>query len=109
LQKQVRLAWALSRGRVLEDPMPSICKYVLKIQFPPDLVAPSARKLREYMDVVRYAVNADQLVKGVPYKGGTLVLDDLSVVKNVVQDLKDKWTAALEDFLSAMYPSWREH
>jgi hypothetical protein len=109
VRKQFRLAWALSHGRVLEDPMPLICRDVLKIPFPADLVAPAATKLREYLDVVRYAVNAAQLRKGVPYKGGTLVLDDLSVVKNVVQDIKARWTAALEDFLTSMYPSWREH
>jgi hypothetical protein len=109
LREQVGLAFALSQGRVLEDPMPLICTDVLRIPFPEHLLAPAAQWLSTYMDVVRRASTAAQLLHGVPYKGGRQVMEDPSAVKQVVQSLKHQWTAGIEGFLTAICPSWREH
>jgi hypothetical protein len=109
LREQVGLAFAISRGRVLEDPMPLLCCEVLRIAFPPDLVAPAPALLSRYMDVVRRAVSVAQLLKGVPYKGGLQVLESTAAVSDLVGNLKKQWTTLLENFLTVTYPGWREY
>jgi hypothetical protein len=108
LQAQVRLAFDLSRGRVLEDPMPMLCRKVLHIPFPARLVAPAGSLLCRYMDVVRRATTLAQLLKGVPYKGLHAGLRTTSVVNDLVSDLKKQWVKALEEIATAKNPAWRE-
>jgi len=108
LRAQVRLAFDLSRGRVLEDPMPMLCREVLHIPFPDRLVAPSSSLLRGYMDVVRRATTLVQLLKGVPYKGRRASLGTTSAVNDLVRDLKKQWVNSLEEIATAKNPAWRE-
>jgi hypothetical protein len=108
LGAQVRLAFDLSRGRVLEDPMPIVCREVLNIPFPPSLDAPAGSLLRRYMDVVRRANTLTELLEGVPYQGRYAVLGTASAVNDLVTDLKKQWVNALENMAAAKNPAWRE-
>jgi hypothetical protein len=53
LKEQVELAYKLSNGRILEEPRFLLCKEVLRIPFPPDLIPPSTPQLARYMDVLQ--------------------------------------------------------
>ena len=108
LRAQVQRAYQLSRGRVLEDPMPMLCKEVLHIPFPARLVAPAASLLQRYMDVVRRAETLDQLLEGVPYKGLRAGLRTPSAVNDLVCNLKKQWVNALEELATARNPAWRD-
>lgn len=94
LRAQVQLAFDLSKGRVLEEPMPMLCREVLHIPFPSRHVAPSGSTLHRYMDVVRRATTVAQLLKGVPYKGGYASLRAASAINDLVTDLKKQWVNA---------------
>lgn len=108
LQAQVELAFDLSRGRVLEDPMPMLCREVLHIPFPARLVAPAGSMLQHYMEVVRRARTLAQVLKGVPYKGLHARLGTTSAVNDVVNNLKKQWVNALEEIATTKNPAWRE-
>lgn len=108
LQAQVKLAFDLSRGRVLEDPMPMLCREVLHIPFPARLVAPAGSMLHHYMEVVRRATTLKQVLKGVPYKGLHARLGTTSAVNDLVSSLKKQWVNALEEIATARNPAWRE-
>jgi len=108
LRAQVNLACDLSRGRVLEDPMPMLCREVLQIPFPDRLRAPSSSTLNRYMEVVRRAKTLTQLQMGVPFKGLHAVLRKKSAVNDVVADIKKQWVNALEELATAKNPAWRD-
>lgn len=108
LRAQVRQAFDLSRGRVLDDPTRLLCREVLRIPFPADLAAPATIVLRRYMDVVRRATTLAQLLKAVPYKGGYATLGTASAVNDLVSDLKSKWVNSLEEMATEKNPAWRE-
>ena len=108
LRAQLGLAFELSRGRVLEDPTPMLCREVLHVPFPPRLVAPSASILRRHMDIMRRAKTVAQLFKGVPYHGAVAGFKTTSVVNDIVNNLKLQWVSALENIAAAKNPAWRE-
>lgn len=109
LRKQVELAWRLSNGRILEEPRFLLCKEVLRVPFPPDLVPPSAAKLAQYMDVVRRARSRQDILEGcVPYKGGWAGLHDTSVLNELVAGPKKEWAERVEALADDIYPPWRE-
>jgi hypothetical protein len=108
LRAQVRLAFDLSRGRLLDDPTRMLCREVLHIPFPTRLEAPARSVLRHYMEVVRCARTLAQVLKGVPYMGLHAHLGTTSAVMDLVNDLKRQWVSALEDIATAKNPAWRE-
>lgn len=108
LQAQVNLAFDLSRGRVLEDPMPMLCREVLHIPFPARLDAPAGSLLQHYMEVVRRATTLAQVLKGVPYKGLHARLGTTSAVGDLINDLKKQWVSALEEIATTKNPGWRQ-
>jgi hypothetical protein len=108
LQAQVNPAFDLSRGRVLEDPMPILCREVLHIPFPSRLVAPAGSLLHHYMEVVRRATTLAQVLKGVRYKGLHARLKTTSAVGDLIADLKKQWVNALEEIATTKNPAWRE-
>lgn len=108
LKAQVSLAFNLSRGHVLEDPTRMLCRDVLHVPIPADLVAPGGSMLQRHMDLVRRATTLAQLVQGLPYKGLHARFKDLSAVNDIVSDLKNKWVSGLEAIAAAHNPTWRE-
>jgi hypothetical protein len=108
LKAQVSLAFNLSRGRILEDPTLMLCRDVLHIPIPADLVAPSGSVLQRHMDLLRRAATLGQLLQGLPYKGLHARFQDLSAVNDIVSDLKSKWVNGLEVIATAHNPTWRE-
>jgi hypothetical protein len=108
LQAQVKLAFDLSRGRVLEDPMPMLCREVLHIPFPARLATPAGSMLHHYMEVVRRATTFAQVFRGVPYRGLEARLGTTSAVNDLVSNLKKQWVSALEEIATAKNPTWRE-
>jgi len=108
LQAQVKLAFDVSRGRVLEDPMPMLCREVLHLPFPARLVAPAGSMLHHYMEVVRRTSTLAEVRKGVPYKGLHARLATTSAVNDLVSNLKKQWVNALEEIATAKNPAWRE-
>ena len=108
LRRQVELAFSISRGRVLEDPTPMLCREVLRIPFPSRLVAPSATVLSSHLDIVRRAKTVAQLLTGVAFRGGIAGLKTMSVVRDIVTNLKQQWVSALENIVAAKNPNWRE-
>lgn len=109
LRKQVELAWNLSNGRVLQEPRFLLCKEVLRVPFPPDLVPPSAAVLACYMDVVRRAKSRLEILEGrVPYKGRRAGLRDTSVLNELVAGPKKEWAERVEALADDIYPPWRD-
>lgn len=88
--------------------MPLLCRQVLRVPFPPRLVAPSAKMLHQYLDVVRRATTLTQLLKGVPYKGRFAGFRTASAVNDLVGDLKRQWINSVEEIATEKYPRWRE-
>jgi hypothetical protein len=108
VKRRVELAQQLSKGRVLEDPRILICKYVLRVPFPSDQVAPAALIFSRYLDAVRRASTLDQLLHvGVPYRGKRLQISGFSIVADVAGSVKHQWVAAVEAMASQSYPDWR--
>jgi len=52
-KEQIRLAYELSKGRVLEDPIFLLCKEVLRVPFPAKLERPRPEVIADYMQIVR--------------------------------------------------------
>jgi hypothetical protein len=75
LHRRVELAFAISTGRILEEPVALICKEVLRIPFP--LTAPAEKVITLHLDIVRRASTLQQILEGsVPFKGGTYWFQD---------------------------------
>jgi hypothetical protein len=108
LREQVQLAFDLSKGRVLDDPMPMLCREVFHVPFPDRLVAPPGRLLKRYMDMVRRANSSTQLLRGVPYQGFRASMSTVSAVNDLVSNLKKQWVNALQSMATAKNPEWRE-
>ena len=72
---RIASAYNLSNGQILEDPRHLLCKEVLHIPFPPDQLPPFSPTISDYMDIIRRAGSSEQLLKGLPYKGGWVWLD----------------------------------
>jgi hypothetical protein len=90
LKAQVSLAFNLSRGRVLEDPTRMLCRDVLHVPIPADLVAPDGSTLQRHMDLLRRAATLVQLLQGLPYKGINARFKDLSDVNLIINNIKRK-------------------
>jgi hypothetical protein len=64
LRERMDLAHRLCKGRVLEEPRVLICRDVLRIPFPADLVAPSGKVLLNYMQLIRRARSLKEIRDG---------------------------------------------
>lgn len=111
-KQRISRAYSLSNGIILEDPRILICKRILGIPFPADLVGPDAQTISRYMDFIRYANSLDQaLSKRVQYKGasaGIAGFDTTSVLAEVMVSPKKQWMAVVERMADETYPGWRE-
>ena len=85
-----------------------LCRDVLHVPIPDDLVAPDGSVLRRHMDLLRRAATLVQLLQGLPYKGLHARFQDLSAVNLIVRDLESKWVSGLEVIATAHNPTWRE-
>jgi hypothetical protein len=63
-RERIDIAFRLANGQILEDPKFLICKEVLHVPFPADLVPPSAAVLSMYMNVIRRARSLEELLTG---------------------------------------------
>jgi hypothetical protein len=107
LRRRVELAFALSKGRILEEPVPLLCKEVLHLPFP--LTAPAEKVIRLHLDIVRHASTLQQILEGrVPFKGGPTGFKTTSAIDQVVSGPKKEWIEALEQIATDKYPAWRE-
>jgi len=107
LHRQVELAFALSKGHILEEPVALICREVLQIPFP--LTAPAEKVVSVHLDIVRRASTLQQLLEGrVPFKGGPAGFKTTSAIDQVVSGPKKEWIEAIEKIATDKYPAWRE-
>lgn len=108
LRRQVELAFALSKGRILEEPVALICNEVLNIQFP--LTAPEEDVVSAHLDVIRRAGTVKQILEGrVPVKGGTAGFKSTSAIYQAISNLKQEWIDTIEKIATDTYTEWREH
>src|SRR5580693_8283781 len=107
-KEQINLAFALCRGRVLEDPRRLICSEILHITPPEDFVT-FGTTIQRYMDVARRADSRDDVVKNnVRYKqtltqGRGRAGFPPSVVTELVAGPKRKWRATVESMADQAY------
>ena len=107
-KRRVNLAQQLSKGRVLEDPRILICRHVLHIPLPSDQLAPAAASVSKYLDIVRRAATAEQLLRdGVAYRGKRIRIGQSSVIADLMGGPKKQWVAAVEAMATETYPDWR--
>jgi len=107
LRRQVELAFALSKGRILEEPVALICREVLHVQF--SLTAPAEEVIRQHLDIIRRATTLQQILQSrVPFGRGMAGLKTTSAIDRVVGGLKKEWVEAIEQIATDYYPSWRE-
>jgi len=84
-------------------------KEVLNVPCPADQLAPAAATISRYMDVIRHARSAEQLLNtGVSYKRGKARLDTTAVLTEVMSGPKRSWMTAVERTADEKYPTWRE-
>lgn len=117
-KEQIKLAYELSKGRVLEDPTFLLCKEVLRVPFPAKLERPRPDVIADYMQVVCCAASLEQVRAGrVPVRklrskgwghAGSAGLG-AAVVKELLAGPKRDWVQGCERFVSEIYPQWREH
>jgi hypothetical protein len=108
LRRQVELAFALAKGRILEEPVALICKEVLHIGFP--LTAPAENVVSLHLDIIRRAGTVKQILEGrVQVKGGTAGFKSTSAIHQVISNLKQEWIDTIEKIATDIYPEWREH
>jgi hypothetical protein len=111
---QIELACKLSKVRVLEEPRFLLCKEVLRVPFPPELVPLRPAVLAKYMEVVRLAKSREEILKDrVPFKrlltrGKGRAGFKSSVLKDLVAGPKREWLERSEIFADEIYPRWRE-
>jgi hypothetical protein len=117
-KEQIKFAYELSKGRILEDPTFLLCKEVLRVPFPPKLERPRPDVIADYMQVVRSADSLEQIRAGhVPVTklrskgGGQAGFAGLTaaVVKELLAGPKREWVEGCEALVSEIYPQWREH
>ena len=101
VRERIALAYNLSKGRILEDPRFLLCKEVLCVPFPPDLIPPSPAVLATYMDLVRRANSLDELLHRAGFTT-TSILDDL------MAGPKKQWVNRVEAIATENYPQWRQ-
>jgi len=107
LREQIELACQLSKGRILEEPRYLLCKEVLHVPFPPELVRPPVRTLSLYMEVVRRAKLLEEILEGrvrFPLRKQRAGFDAC-----VVKDVLTGWMERSETFATEIYPDWRRH
>lgn len=108
VRQRISTAYNLSNGRVLEDPRYMMCRDLLNIPAP-EITLPSFSETVElYMDVTRRATSLNQLMTGVPYKGGKRKLDTTRVLGELMAGPKKTWAATTEQIADEKYPQWRE-
>ena len=109
VRQRIELAYALSNGRVLNDPRFILCEEVLRIPFPSDQLAPAAPVISKYMDIVRRAATLVQLLSGrVPYRGRFAGLNSTSVLADLMAGPKRAWAAQVEELATENYSTWRQ-
>jgi len=107
LRRQADLAFILSEGRILEDPVALICAEVLHIPFPH--TAPDEQHVRLHLDVVRRSSSLKQLLgRGVPFTFGPAGFKTTSAIEKVIGGIKREWAQALEQIATDKYPAWRQ-
>lgn len=109
VKQRISAAYSMCNGRILEDPRMLLCKEILHIPFPADKMAPAGRAIEREMDVVRRGNSLEQLLKGIPYKGRHIKLNEKSAITRVMAGPKRDWKAAVEKMADEYYPAWREH
>lgn len=72
-------------------------------------MAPAAKTINREMDVVRRGNSLEQLLKGIPYKGRHIKLNEKSAITQVMGGPKRDWKASVEKMADEYYPAWREH
>lgn len=109
VKQRISAAYSMCNGRILEDPRMLLCKEILRIPFPADKMAPAAKTINREMDVVRRGNSLEQLLKGIPYKGRHIKLNEKSAITQVMGGPKRDWKASVEKMADEYYPAWREH
>lgn len=115
---QIELACQLSKGRNLEEPRSLICKEVLRVPFPSGEVPLPVDILADHIHVVSYAKSLEEILqarvpvsqlrtKGLGHRGFSGFQP--SVLNDLVSGPKNSWKENIENFASALYPTWREH
>jgi hypothetical protein len=108
LRRRVELAFAVSKGRILKDPLSLLCAEVFHIPF--RLAAPAGEVVSLHLDIVRHATTLQQILEGcVPFKGKQAGFKTTSAIDEVVNGPKREWVKVLEQIATTMYPGWREH
>jgi hypothetical protein len=111
VRDRIALAYDLSKGRILDDPRLLLCKELLRVPFPPNLLPPAADVVSRYIDLVRRANSLDELLsRGVLYKlwrrrrgfNMTAVLSDL------MAGPKKQWVKEVEAMATEKHPEWRQ-
>jgi hypothetical protein len=89
LRRQVELAFALSKGHMLQEPVALICREVLHVPFA--LTVPAEKVVSAHLDIVRRASTLQQLLEGrVPFKGGPAGFKTISAIDQVVSGPKKR-------------------
>lgn len=108
VRQRISTAYSLSDGRVLEDARYLMCRDLLKIPAPLITLPAFSGTVALYMDVIRRAASFNQLMTGVPYKGGKRKLNATSVLRDLMAGPKRSWAATTERIADEKYPQWRE-
>jgi hypothetical protein len=108
VRDRIALAYNLSKGRIFEDPRFLLCKEVLGVPFPPDLLPPSASTVSRYMDLIRRAKSLDELLSGgVLYRGRRQPFKTTAVLGDLMAGPKRRWVKAVEQMATERHPEWR--
>ena len=108
-RERINIAFRFANGFILEDPKFLICRDLLHIPFPPDLVPPSAAVLSMHMNVIRRAPSLEALLTGTVKlkRGQPTGLRATDGPKVIVEGVKSEWIRLVEKTADAVYPEWR--
>jgi len=108
-RERIDIAFRLANGQILEDPKFLICKDVLRVPFPADLVPPSAAVLSMYMNVIRRARSLEELLTGTvkPKRDLPTGLRAGDAPMVIVEGVKNEWINRVAKTADAVYPKWR--
>jgi hypothetical protein len=108
-RERIDIAFRLANGQILEDPRPLICKNLLRVPFPPDLVSPSAFVLSQHMNVIRRSRSLAALLSGMakPKRNRPSGLHGTDAPKMLVEDIKRQWISRAKAIADDLYPEWR--
>lgn len=117
-KERIDLAYDVSKGRILEEPVFLLCKEALRVPFPAKLERPRPEVIADYIQIVRCAKSLDEIRQGrvqvnkLRTKGqGRAGFAGLErpVVKELLAGPKKEWVERSEILASEIYPQSRDH